>query len=197
MKLKRCLENNKLYILDDKGNKLLETGIIGAEFVLIIYTREPISITKELDKALYENLINIFANKYVFYNSLCFKNEKKILWISDQSFDADDEDQIEKINRLIIEKKDKQIKLSAKNIFMQKLGIPIKTFTIAFSPAGNGHYSKNIETGLSFQDDIIIAFNKILRNEFVSYESYGESENNMRKQNNSQSLTRTHKNVLS
>ena len=193
MKLKRCLESKKIYILDDEGNKLLETSVIGAEFVLIIYTDKPIIITENLDKVLYKNLLSVFANKYIFDNSICSKDEKKILWVSDQNFDVDDKEQIEQVNMLIIEKEEKQIKIRAQNIFLQKLDIPIETFIIAFSPAGNGHYSKNIATGLTFQDDIIIAFNRILRNEFICYESSKKSENNMRKQSNIPLLSRNKK----
>lgn len=166
MKLERCLQKGKLYLLDDDGNTILETGIIGAEFVIAIYTDKPITITKELDKSLYENLNSLFENEYIFYRNLSFKDKNTITWVSDQSYDIDDVEQIQKVNRLIFEKNGEQIKLSGKNIFCQNNNISSKSFVIAFSPAGNGLYSKNVESGLSFQDDVVIAFNKTLRNEF-------------------------------
>ncbi len=105
MKLERCLQKGKIYLFNDDGNTILETGIIGVEFVIAIYTDKPITITKELDKSLYENLNSLFENEYIFYRNLSFKDKNTITWVSDQSYDIDDVEQIQKVNRLIFEKK--------------------------------------------------------------------------------------------
>ena len=177
MKIERCLESKKICLLNDEDNIILETERIGAEFVIIFYTNKPVIITKELDKSLYQNLNNLFENEYIFYKNLSYKNKNNISWISDQYYDEEDLEELEKVNRLVIEKSDEQIKLSVKNIFCQKNNIIRKNFVIAFSPSGNGLYSKNIETGLSFQDDVIIAFYNTLKNEFENNKTYKKCKN--------------------
>lgn len=89
----------------------------------------------------------------------------------EQYCDIEDENSTNMVNRLIIEKTDNKIKLSYENPFFKKFNIRKCDNVIAFSPCGNGFYSKNINTGLSFQDDIIMTFYKILTCEFEKTEA--------------------------
>ena len=52
MKIERCLESQKICLLNEDDNTILETERIGCEFVIIFYTDKPIIITKELDVSL-------------------------------------------------------------------------------------------------------------------------------------------------
>lgn len=162
MELKRNLETNQISIVDNE-EILLETGKIGAEFVIYLYTEKEIIITKELDEYLYINLKQILENKYVFHSSnLSYKNNDTIVWFSDQYCDIEKQEQTDRVNRLIIKKIDNQIKISFENPFYRKYDIKRKQNIIAFSPSGNGLYSKNINSGLTFQDDIVSAFYKTI-----------------------------------
>ena len=55
MELKREIDTKKIYLIEN-GQKLLETGRVGAEFVIYLYTDNPITITQNLDEYLYSNL---------------------------------------------------------------------------------------------------------------------------------------------
>ena len=162
MEIKRNLETKQLYIVDN-NTILLETNYIGAEFIIGIYTNKQIIITKELDEYLYINLKQLLENEYIFNNdNLSYKKDNTIIWFSDQYCDTEDKEQTDKINRLIITKEENKIKINTINPFCEKNNIKKKHNFIAFSPCGNGFYTKNINTGLTFQDDIVDAFYKTI-----------------------------------
>lgn len=166
MELKRDLNNKKIYIIDNE-QILLKTGRVGAEFAIYLYTKTPIVITKELDECLYLNLKSLLENNYVFNNEpLSYQTDNKIVWFSDGYCDMEDEEETNRVSRLIIENIDNQIQLSYENPFYEKYNIK-RDGAIAFSPAGNGFYSRNINTGLSFQDDIFMAFYKTLIKDYI------------------------------
>lgn len=160
MEIKRDLKTNKIYLIDNE-KIVLETGSIGAEFLICLYVTEPILITKDFDEFLFMNLKQLLENEYVFDNTgLSYKNGNKIVWFSDQCCDIEVEDETNKISRLILEMINEQIFISTYNPFFDKYNI--KRRIVSFSPCFNGFYSKNINTGLCFQDDISIAFYKTL-----------------------------------
>lgn len=177
--IKRDFENKKI-VLYDNGEKVFETGRIGAEFILCLYTNNPIVITKDVDECLYMNLSGLFENKYVFAKDwLSSKTENRIVWFSDVACDIENPVEVDSVNRLIIDKFDDEIQISYVNPFCEKCGIE-KSYgnsfceecgikksiaVIAFSPAGNGFVTKNIDTGSSFQDDVVLAFRRALMRE--------------------------------
>lgn len=161
MEIKRDLENKKIYIMNNE-QVLLQTGKLGAEFIIHFHTKNKVIITKELDECLYLNLKNLLENNYFFRNSdLSYQTDNKIVWFSDGYCNIEDEEEKSRISRLIIENIDNQIQLSYENPFYEKYNID-RDAVIVFSPAGNGFYSRNEKTGLTFQDDVVLAFYKTL-----------------------------------
>lgn len=178
MELKRNLETKQIFLVDNE-NILLQTGKIGAEFIIYLYTDTEITITKELDEYLYMNLKQILENEYIFHESnLSYKKNDTIIWFSEQYCDIEDKEQTDRVNRLIIKNIDNQIKISFENPYCKKYSIKRKQNIIVFSPCGNGLYSKNINTGLTFQDDIVYAFYKTL---IYQYDNNGKALNKKRK----------------
>jgi len=166
MEIKRDIQNRKLYIVDNE-QILLHTVKLGAEFIIHFYTKNKVVITKELDEYLYLNLKKLLENKYFFNNTpLSYQKDNKIVWFSDCYCNIEDEEERSRISRLIIEYTDNQIELSYENPFYAKYNIK-RDGVIAFSPAGNGFYSRNEKTGLTFQDDIVWAFYQTLVKEYV------------------------------
>ena len=178
MEIKRNFETKQIYITDN--NKiLLSTDHIGAEFIISISTDNPIIITKELDECLYLNLKQILENEYLFNNNnLSYQKDNVIVWFSDQYCDIEDQEQTDKVNRLILEKEENQIKISVTNPYYKKNNIKKSYSIIAFSPCGNGFSSKNINTGQTFQDDIVWTFYKTL---MYQYDNNNKSLNKKRK----------------
>jgi len=166
MEIKRDIQNKKIYIIDN-DQILLQTGKLGADFIIHFYTKDKVIITKDLDKCLYFNLKALLENNYFFEHSyLSYQTDNKIVWFSDCYCDIEDEEERSRISRLIIENIDNQIVLSYKNSFYEKYNIN-RDGVIAFSPAGNGLYSRNEKTGLTFQDDIVWIFYKTLINDYI------------------------------
>jgi hypothetical protein len=149
----------------------IEAKFVGADFSLFFDTKEPIIITKINNEELYNSLNEIMNNDYQFdSSSLSYKHEKEICWFSDQYCDIDDKTQTDRVNRLFIRLTNLGIELNVVNPYFEKNGINNKSYLISFSPSGNGLYSINKNTGLTFQDDIIIAFRRI-----ISYEEYSNN----------------------
>lgn len=166
MEIKRDIQNKKIYIMDNE-KVLLQTGKLGAEFVIHFYTKNRVVITKELDECLYLNLKELLENTYFFRHSdLSYQEDNKIVWFSDGYCDIEDEEERSRVSRLIIENVNNQIQLSYENPFYEKYNIN-RDGVIAFSPCGNGFYSRNEKTGLTFQDDVVRTFYKILIKEYV------------------------------
>lgn len=166
MEIKRDIQNRKLYIVDN-DEILLKTGRLGAEFIIHFYTKNKVIITKELDEYLYLNLKGLLENNYIFNNyPLSYQIDNKIVWFSDGYCNLEYEYEISMISRLIIENMGEKIQLSYENPFYEKNNIN-RDGVIAFSPAGNGFYSRNEKTGLTFQDDIISVFYKTIIKEYV------------------------------
>lgn len=156
---------NKFYnIKEEHGDKtLIEAEFIGGDFALIFNTDEPVIITKKNNKTLYNSLMIMMNSDYQFDNyGLSYKSENEICWFSDQYCDINDKVQTDKINRLHIKMFDSVIELSVENPFFKKNDIHSKTSTVAFAPSGNGFYSLNKKTGLTFQDDMVMAFNSLI-----------------------------------
>lgn len=166
MEIKRDVQNRKLYIVDN-DEIILKTGRLGADFIIHFYTKNKVVITKELDEYLYLNLKGLLENNYFFNNDpLSYQTDNKIVWFSDCYCNLEDDYEISKISRLIIENKEDKIQLSYENPFYEKNNVN-RDGVIAFSPAGNGFYSRNEKTGLTFQDDIVWAFYQTLVKEYV------------------------------
>lgn len=142
--------------------KLLEFMYVGADFVLIFHTDNPISITKDNNEKLYNSFNKILNNDYLFDSSgLSYKKENEICWFSDQYCDIENINQTNRISRLIIKKVNDIIELKAENPFFLENNIKERDYIISFSQFGNGLYSLNKETGLTFQDDIVTVFKSI------------------------------------
>ena len=166
MEIKRDVQNRKICIVDNE-EILLQTGKLGADFIIHFYTKNKVIITKELDEYLYLNLKDLLENNYFFRHSdLSYQKDNKIVWFSDCYCNIEDEEERSTISRLIIEYIDDKIQMSYENPFYEKYNIN-RDGVIAFSPAGNGFYSRNEKTGLTFQDDIVWAFYQTLVKEYV------------------------------
>lgn len=160
MYLIRDLEQYKLELVDDKNIKLLQMKFIADEFV--IYVCNLVTITKDIDEVFYDNLEILMNNNYSFSNPYSKKTEDKIIWFSDEACDIEDKNEADKINRLIIRKENDCFHISCNNPFFERNRITKEYGVIVFSPAGNGQYSKNLETGTTFQDDMITLYRNTL-----------------------------------
>jgi hypothetical protein len=155
MKLVRNYDEKNIALFDENNNQMLELRFWADEFVWTIYSSKEIILTRD-DELFYDNLNSIMNSQYIFSNDrLCSKSQNEIIWFSDGYCDIDDKESTDRVNRLIIKKDGDSFKIRAVNPFLSKSGIDKEMYTIIFSPAGNGQYTKNINTGTTFQDDMV------------------------------------------
>lgn len=159
MRLIRNKNNNELVLIDDNGDVLLKISWMADEFVWVLNDSK-ILITRDVDENFYNNLTCLMNNNYEFFISdgLCYKGKDMIQWLSDQYVDLENEEETITINRLIIEKQDNAFVISAYNPFCSQNGIDRSRYVIGFSPAGNGYKTRNVSTGTTFQDDMVLLY---------------------------------------
>ena len=130
---------------------------------------ELITITK--DMYLFELLKNIISQQYKFNEDeilKSYKSDNKLIWYSDCYFNPDDEWSRNSVSYLTIEYIDGVFKLKCTKPLDNMIDRKEKSHVIAFSPLGNGKYTKNIESGLTLQDDfVIMVYQKLLKREKV------------------------------
>lgn len=155
MNLVKDIEKRKISLMDG-DMQIFSMGFFFDEFVWSFKVDFPVVITRDMDSLFYDNLDLIMSGNYSFKNnglsSLC---NGKLIWFSDQMCDFEDTEATDRISRLVIEKHDTFFKISMVNPFYEEYGINRERM-VAFSPMGNGYHTRNMLTGSTFQDDIVI-----------------------------------------
>lgn len=173
MYLDRNRKDSKLSLIDN-DKEVLSMSYFFDEFIWFINSIGPIEITREVDETLYNNLCNLFENQYEFYisDNLTSKKDNKIIWFSDQMVDLDNLEDTDRVTRLVIERKEDKIVINVINPFFNRMGIVKQSYTIAFSPGGNGYMTRNVNTGKTFQDDIVCLFMNTMDGISIGEEQY-------------------------
>ena len=155
MKIIRDLEKKEIKLVE-KDEILFSMGFFYDEFVCSFYTESVVEIDRDTDSEFYDNLDSLMSGKYVFGNNgLSSLENDKLVWFSDQYCNFDDEDSIDRISRLVIEKDNDSFRISMINPFYERIGIK-RSKMVSFSPMGNGYFTRNILTNSTFQDDVVI-----------------------------------------
>lgn len=155
MNLIRDIEKKEISLVDG-DIQIFSMGFFFDEFIWSFKVNGPVVITRNIDSLFYDNLDLIMSGNYSFENNgLSSLSNGKLIWFSDQMCDFEDKDATDRISRLVIERKDESFKISMINPFYEEYGIN-RERTVAFSSMGNGYHTRNIVTGSTFQDDIVI-----------------------------------------
>ena len=161
--MKKIIENKNINFYDEDGKLIMYFSHTYDECIWFFDTDSKISITKDME--LYSLIDSFMEQDYVFGNNILndYKDRNKFIWYSDCYFDPDDEYSLASVSCLnIVREDDDYIVWCCKkldDIFERK----DKTYCIAFSPCGNGKFTRNKENGLSLQDDfVMMIFNPLL-----------------------------------
>ena len=160
MELIRKEESNHMYILGDDGLKKLDFQFLDEDFVLFFHAPY-IEISKETDRVFYEEFSKLFDNRYVFRDGLSYQTQNEIHWVSDEYHE--EKDNIEHQNRVVMLRNNNSIGFVYHNDDYDKTGINKRLSIVSFTPLGMGHYSRNVGTGNSFQEDMINTFEYVLK----------------------------------
>ena len=168
--MQKVINNKTIYFYDDEGEEIMHINYSTDECIWHFCTSNIINITNDME--LYKLLNNFMNNSYAFSENILtnYKDENHLIWYSDCYYNPDDEWSIASVSCLHIERKDDQFKVWCSKKLDEIIDRSHKTYGVCFSPLGNGQYSKNLETGLTLQDDFIsylyqplLNINKVLK----------------------------------
>lgn len=154
--MKKVISDKTICFFDEDSNEKMYIDHSKDECILGIETSEKIIINE--DDELYSLLEDFMSQKYQFGNEYLqsSKTDNKLIWYSDCYYNPDDEYSVANVSCLNIEKVDNHYEIWATKELDKMLNRKTKCYGICFSPCGNGQYTKNIETGLTLQDDFVI-----------------------------------------
>ena len=154
--MEKVIKDNTIIFYDDNGEKLMHIDYSSDECIWYFYSDKEIIVTENME--LYNLLNDLFQENYSFQSSPLndYKDDTKLCWYSDCYYDPDNLWQVASVSCLNIEKKEDYFKIWCYKKLDEMIDRKDKTYGICFSPLGNGKYSRNINTGLTFQDDFII-----------------------------------------
>lgn len=147
-------ETGILYFYKDATDLIMEMKFVADEFCFVVHTDKKIVLTKDnIDKNFYSLLENFMKNKYKFGDTKSFKNDNYLKWYSDCYWDIENDPNLSRVSYLEIISNSDAIEIQAHNTSRY---IKTNSSCICFSPAGNGQYVVNEETGAYLQNDLVI-----------------------------------------
>ncbi len=120
---------------------------------------------------LFELIKELMSQQYIFNDNAVLKSYKdnnKLVWYSDCYYNPDDEWSRNSVSYLTIIYEDNAIRLKCTKLLDEMIERKDKSHVIAFSPSGNGKFAKNINTGMTLQDDFVInVYQELLKKEKI------------------------------
>lgn len=153
--MEKIMTEDKIKFYDGE-KEILSLGFIADEFILTINTDGIIEINE--NEELYEYLNDIFMQNYDFGENFLNDNktEQELIWHSDGYYNPDDIWSIKALNCLHITFNGEKYNMWCENEIDKQFNRKRSQYYISFSPAGNGKYAKNTNTGCSLQDDFVV-----------------------------------------
>lgn len=165
----KVVNETKVSFFDNSDNEIMYIDYPTDECIWYFNNSEVITITKDME--LFELLKALMSQQYeIDKNEILhsYKNNNKMIWYSDCYYNPDDEWIINSVSYLTIEYVNGVYKMKCTKPLDEIIDRKNKSHVIVFSPLGNGRYAKNIETGLTLQDDFVQqVYQKLLKNEKV------------------------------
>lgn len=163
--MQKVIKDKEIYFYDDNNNLIMCLDYRRDDFVWYFNTNEVIKITDDME--IY-SLIDEFMNEeYIFSDELLksYKDKNKLIWYSDCYYNPDDEWSVDSVSCLNIERKDNYFKIWCTKKLDERINRTNKIYSIAFAPLMNGVFTRNINTGLTLQDDVVtMIYQPLLKN---------------------------------
>ena len=127
------------------------------ECIWCFYSDDIITLTEDME--IFKSIKQLMLQQYVFNDDeilRSYKDDNKLVWYSDCYYNPDDEWSRNNVSFLIIIYENPVIKLKCINPLDKIMDRKNRSHVIAFSPLGNGKYTKNVRTGMTLQDDFVV-----------------------------------------
>ena len=168
--MKKVIKGSRIEFWNEETNKII-MYIDYSTDECIWYFSDSNEITITNDMELFEPIKELMQQQYVFNEDEILKSynsDNKLIWYSDCYYNPDDEWSRNSVSYLTIEYIDGVFKLKCTKPLDNMVDRAVSSHVIAFSPLGNGKYTKNIESGLTLQDDfVIMVYQELLKKEKV------------------------------
>ena len=153
MKKETC--EKSIYFYDENGSALMHMDFSTDECIWFFESNKTITITPDME--LHSLLNDFMQQEYIFSESPLqnSKDSNSLVWYSDCYYNPDDERSVDAVSCLHINKKDDNFEVWCTKELDKKIDRPHKTYSICFSPGGNGNYSQNINTCSTLQTDFV------------------------------------------
>ena len=165
----KVINGTKISFYDDSDNEIMYIDYPSDECIWYFNSSEVAIITE--DSVLFEPIKSIMSQQYEFDNNEVLhssKDDNKLVWYSDCYYNPSDEWSINSVSYLTIEFIDGIFKIKCTKLLDKMINRKYKSHVIAFSPLGNGKYTRNIKTGSTLQDEFVInVYQKLLQREKV------------------------------
>ena len=168
--MKKTINGNRIEFFNEETNKI----IMYIDYPIdecIWYFSDSNEIIITDDMELFEPIKQLMIQQYIFNDDevlKSYKNNNKLVWYSDCYYNPDDEWSRNGVSYITIEYLDETFTLKCTKPLDNMIDRSERSHVIAFSPLGNGKYTKNIESGLTLQDDfVIMVYQELLKREKV------------------------------
>lgn len=163
------INGSKISFYDNDDNEIMYIDYPTDECIWYFKNSNEISIND--DSELFELIKNIMLQQYEFndYETLkSYKSNSKLVWYSDCYYDPNNDWSRNSVSFLTVEFINNTFKLKCTKPLDNMIDRKNKSHIIVFSPLGNGKYAKNIDTGLTLQDDFVLkVYQKLLKKEKI------------------------------
>lgn len=162
--MKTIIKDKTILFYNDYDQEIMYMDYSTDECIWGFPTNNVINITKDME--LYELLDDFMKNSYVFNDDVLqnYKDDNKLIWYSDCYYNPDDEWSVASVSCLNIERSNDEFNLWCSKKLDEMINRPNKSYVIAFSPLGNGKYSRNLNTEFTLQDDFAMGIYQPLLN---------------------------------
>ena len=153
--MKKVIKGSSVFFYNELEEELMYLDHSTDECIWFFNSEKLIKITKDME--LYDLLNNLFQNQYRFIQDELqgYQDENNLVWYSDCYYNPDDEWSKAAVSCLNIKKEKDYFLIWPTKKLDEMIERKNKTYCICFSPAGNGKYTRNVNTGLTFQDDFV------------------------------------------
>ena len=156
--MKKVINGSRIEFWNEETNKIIMyIDYPTDECIWYFNDSKEIIITEEME--IFEPIKQLMLQEYVFYGDevlKSYKDDNRLVWYSDCYYNPDDEWSRNNVSFLIIIYENPVIKLKCINPLDEIMDRKNRSHVIAFSPLGNGKYTKNVKTGMTLQDDFVV-----------------------------------------
>ena len=168
--MKKVISGSKIEFWNVETNEIvMYIDYLADECIWYFKDGSEITLTEGME--LFEPIKELMLQQYTICDSgvlISYKDKDKLVWFSDCYYDPDDKWSRNSVSYLTIVYESNIIRLNCIKPLDKMLERKDKSHVIVFSPLGNGKSTKNVNSGMTLQDDFVTkVYQELLKKEKV------------------------------